>query len=53
LSDLAELEQFADPYPVGNLRAAPSAVVSPADVEQVQAIVRFFPVAIGDSGIPY
>ena len=40
MSDPAELGQFADPYPVGDGTAAPSAVVSPADTEQVQEIVR-------------
>jgi 4-cresol dehydrogenase (hydroxylating) len=41
ISDPAELGQFADPYPVGNgYGQAPSAVISPADTEQVQAIVR-------------
>ncbi len=48
LSDIAELLQFADPYPVGDLGAAPSAVVSPADVEQVQAVVR----VANEYGIP-
>jgi len=41
ISEPAELAQYADPYPVGEgYGQAPSVVVSPADTEQVQAIVR-------------
>lgn len=41
ISDESELEKFADPYPVGEGHgAAPSAVLSPATPEEVQAIVR-------------
>jgi 4-cresol dehydrogenase (hydroxylating) flavoprotein subunit len=41
ISDEAELTKFDDPYPVGeNVAAGPSAVVSPASAEDVQAIVR-------------
>ena len=41
ISDEIELQAFNDPYPVGEYVAAgPSAVVSPATAEEVQAIVR-------------
>jgi 4-cresol dehydrogenase (hydroxylating) flavoprotein subunit len=41
LSDPAELEKFHDPYPVKEHgHFAPSAVLSPGNVEEVQAIVR-------------
>lgn len=49
ISDPAELARYADPYPVGEgFGQAPSAVVSPADVEQVQAVVRI----ANEHGIP-
>jgi 4-cresol dehydrogenase (hydroxylating) len=41
LADTAGLEKFRDPYPVkGQEHFAPSAVLSPGSVEEVQAIVR-------------
>ena len=41
ISDEEELHKYADPYPVGaKLDSGPSAVVSPADVAEVQAVVR-------------
>ena len=45
----AELAKYADPYPVGaDLAGGPSAVVSPASVEEVQAVVR----AANKYGVP-
>ena len=41
LSDPRDLEKFHDPYPVkGHEHFAPSAVLSPGSIEEVQAIVR-------------
>jgi 4-cresol dehydrogenase (hydroxylating) len=41
LSDPANLEKFHDPYPIkGSEHFAPSAIVCPASVEHVQAIVK-------------
>lgn len=49
LSDPAELEKFHDPYPVkGHEHFAPSAVLSPGSMEEVQAIVRI----ANDTGVP-
>ena len=41
ISDDSELVHYDDPYPVGeHVAAGPSAVISPASTEEVQAIVR-------------
>jgi 4-cresol dehydrogenase (hydroxylating) flavoprotein subunit len=49
IADEDDLAKYADPYPVGeNIAAGPAAVVSPATVEEVQAIVR----AANQYGIP-
>jgi len=50
LSDSAELEQFHDPYPVkAQDHFAPSAVVWPSTLEEVQAIVRI----ANETGVPF
>ena len=49
MSEVAELESFRDPYPVGAEEAfIPSAVISPETTEQVQDIVRI----ANEFGIP-
>lgn len=49
LSELADLARYRDPYPVkGAEHFAPSAVLSPGSVEEVQAIVRI----ANQTGVP-